>query len=65
MEKNRQKARKIASALVKLGLKKGDRLGTISPNNKEHLELIYAISGLEVLHTQLIRDYFLMKLFTL
>jgi fatty-acyl-CoA synthase len=38
-------ARKIASALVKLGLKKGDRLGTISPNNKEHLELIYAISG--------------------
>ena len=40
-----RKARKIASALVKLGLKKGDRLGTISPNNKEHLELIYAISG--------------------
>jgi len=40
-----KKARKIASALVKLGLKKGDRLGTISPNNKEHLELIYAISG--------------------
>ncbi len=40
-----RKARKIASALVKLGLKKGDRLGTISPNNKEHLELIYGISG--------------------
>ena len=40
-----KKARKIASAIVKLGLKKGDRLGTISPNNKEHLELIYAISG--------------------
>ena len=40
-----KKARRIASALVKLGLKKGDRLGTISPNNKEHLELIYAISG--------------------
>ena len=40
-----ERARKIASALDKLGLKKGDRLGTISPNNKEHLELLYAISG--------------------
>ena len=40
-----KKARKIASALVELGLKKGDRLGTICPNNKEHLEIIYAISG--------------------
>ena len=40
-----KKSRKIASALEKLGIKKGDRLGTISPNNKEHLELLYAISG--------------------
>ena len=40
-----EKARKIASTLHKLGIRKGDRLGTISANNKEHLELLYAISG--------------------
>lgn len=39
------RSRKLSSALVKLGLKKGDRVGTIAPNTSEHLELLYAISG--------------------
>ena len=32
-----EKARKIASTLHKLGIRKGDRLGTISANNKDCL----------------------------
>ena len=40
-----ERSRKMASALEGLGLKKGDRIGTIMPNNRSHLELLYAISG--------------------
>ena len=40
-----QNARRIASALTKLGLDPQDRLGTLAWNNRRHLELYYAVSG--------------------
>ena len=40
-----KRSRKIASALEGLGLGQGERVGTIMPNNRSHLELLYAISG--------------------
>ena len=39
------RSRRLSSALVKMGLRKGDRVGTIAPNTCDHLELLYAISG--------------------
>jgi len=40
-----RRSRKLANALEGLGLENGDRAGTIMPNNRSHLELLYAISG--------------------
>ena len=40
-----QRSRKLANAIEGIGLEKGDRIGTIMPNNRSHLELLYAISG--------------------
>lgn len=40
-----RKSRKIASSLKGLGLEDGDRVGTIMPNTRSHLELLYAVSG--------------------
>ena len=40
-----QRCRKLASALENTGLEDGVRIGTIMPNNRSHLELLYAISG--------------------
>ena len=40
-----QRCRKLASALENTGLEDGVRVGTIMPNNRSHLELLYAISG--------------------
>ena len=40
-----RRSRKLANALEGLGLENGDRVGTIMPNNRSHLELLYAISG--------------------
>jgi fatty-acyl-CoA synthase len=40
-----QRARKVASALDKLGLDQGDRVATIAWNDYRHLEVYYGISG--------------------
>jgi len=40
-----QRARKVASALDKLGLEQGDRVATIAWNDYRHLEIYYGISG--------------------
>lgn len=40
-----QNARKLASALSKLGLEPQDRIGTLAWNNRRHLEIYYATSG--------------------
>ena len=39
------RARKIASAIAKLGVSSGDRVATIAMNNMRHLELYFGISG--------------------
>ncbi len=48
-----KRTKKLANALVhKLGIKKGDRVGTFAWNHYEHLELYYAIPGVAaVCHT--------------
>lgn len=38
-------ARRLAAALGKLGLKQGDRIGTIAWNNHRHLKIWFAVSG--------------------
>jgi len=38
-------ARRLASALGKLGLKTGDRCGTIAWNNRRHLEIYFGVAG--------------------
>ncbi len=46
------RARKLAKALIALGIKPGDRVATIAWNGYRHLELYYAVSGIgAVLHT--------------
>jgi 3-(methylthio)propionyl---CoA ligase len=45
-------AARLAQALIRLGVKPGDRVATLSWNSREHLELYYAVSGMgAVLHT--------------
>ena len=39
------RARKLASALDKLGLDQGDRVATIAWNDYRHLEIYYGVSG--------------------
>jgi 3-(methylthio)propionyl---CoA ligase len=47
-----RRARKLANALQKLGIKPGDRVATIAWNTHRHLEVYFAVSGLgAVLHT--------------
>lgn len=47
-----RRARKLASALGKLGLKAGDRAATIAWNNHRHLEIYFGVSGGEfICHT--------------
>ncbi len=47
-----QRARKLASSLSTLGIKNGDRVGTLAWNGYRHLELYYGVSGSgAVLHT--------------
>jgi fatty-acyl-CoA synthase len=46
------RSRRLANALVGLGVKHGDRVGTLAWNGYRHLELYYAVSGSgAVLHT--------------
>ena len=50
------RVKRLAKALVKLGLVPGDRVGTFAWNNYQHLELYYAIPGAgAVCHTLNIR----------
>jgi acyl-CoA synthetase (AMP-forming)/AMP-acid ligase II len=45
-------ARRLAHALARLGVKRGDRVATMSWNSRAHLEVYYAVSGMgAVLHT--------------
>jgi len=40
-----QRSRRLANALDKLGLEKGDRVATIAWNDYRHLEIYYGVSG--------------------
>jgi fatty-acyl-CoA synthase len=47
-----QRAGRLASGLMGLGLKQGQRVGTLAWNTHRHLELYFAVSGMgSVLHT--------------
>jgi len=47
-----QRARRMANALVGLGVKQGERVGTLAWNGYRHMELYFAVSGSgSVLHT--------------
>jgi 3-(methylthio)propionyl---CoA ligase len=47
-----QRARQLAQALGRLGVKQGDRIGTLAWNGYRHLETYYAASGMgAVIHT--------------
>jgi YD repeat-containing protein len=47
-----RRAKQLAQALLKLGIKAGDRVGTLAWNTFRHFELYYAISGIgAVCHT--------------
>ncbi|MFP5384388.1 MAG: 3-(methylthio)propionyl-CoA ligase [Gammaproteobacteria bacterium] len=46
------RAAKVANALARLGIKRGDRVGTLAWNTYRHLELYFGVSGSgAVLHT--------------
>src|SRR5437588_10612114 len=47
-----RRSRQLAQALLKLGIRPGDRVGTLAWNTFRHFELYYAISGIgAVCHT--------------
>lgn len=51
-----KRTRKLASALAHLGVKRGDRIGTLAWNDHRHLEAYFAIPSMgAVLHTINIR----------
>lgn len=51
-----QRTRRLASALEKLGINRGDRVGTFAWNHHRHLEIYFAAPGMgAVLHTINIR----------
>ncbi|MES3024654.1 MAG: long-chain-fatty-acid--CoA ligase [Pseudomonadota bacterium] len=46
------RARQMANALSRLGVRQGERIGTLAWNGHRHMELYYAVSGMgAVLHT--------------
>lgn len=46
------RVRKLANALLKAGVKKGDRVATIAWNNYRHIEVYYAVSSIgAIVHT--------------
>ncbi len=47
-----RRARQLANALLRLGVKPGDRVATLAWNGYRHMELYYAVAGIgAVLHT--------------
>jgi fatty-acyl-CoA synthase len=47
-----RRAKKLANALTRLGVVKGDRIGTLAWNGYRHFELYYGVSGMgAVMHT--------------
>jgi 3-(methylthio)propionyl---CoA ligase len=47
-----RRSRRLARALLRLGIKPGDRVGTLAWNNYRHYELYYGVSGIgAVCHT--------------
>ncbi len=51
-----ERTRRLSSALKRLGIQKGERVGTLAWNHHRHLEAYFAIPGVEaVLHTINIR----------
>ncbi len=47
-----RRSKKLARALLRLGIRPGDRVATIAWNTRRHLELYFAVSGLgAILHT--------------
>ncbi|MCL4798612.1 MAG: long-chain-fatty-acid--CoA ligase [Burkholderiales bacterium] len=47
-----RRARQLAQALARLGVREGDRIGTLAWNGYRHLELYYGVSGMgAVTHT--------------
>src|SRR5690348_1903527 len=51
-----ERAEKLAAALFRLGVKRGDRVGTFAWNTQEHLEAYFAVPAMgAVLHTLNIR----------
>jgi fatty-acyl-CoA synthase len=51
-----ERTRRLSSALKRLGVQKGERIGTLAWNHHRHLEAYFAIPGVEaVLHTINIR----------
>jgi fatty-acyl-CoA synthase len=47
-----RRARQLAQALTRLGVREGDRIGTLAWNGYRHLELYYGVSGMgAVTHT--------------
>ena len=47
-----KRARQLAQALARLGVKEGDRVGTLAWNGYRHFEAFYGISGMgAVMHT--------------
>ena len=48
----RQRSKRLANALIAMGVRRGDRVATIAWNGYRHLELYYAVSGIgAILHT--------------
>ena len=46
------RSRRLADALGKLGVKQGDRIGTLAWNTHRHMEVYYAVAGMgAVCHT--------------
>jgi acyl-CoA synthetase (AMP-forming)/AMP-acid ligase II len=47
-----RRSKQVAKALIALGIKPGDRIGTLAWNGYRHMELYYGVSGMgAVLHT--------------
>ena len=47
-----RRSKQVANALIRLGIKGGDRVGTLAWNGYRHMELYYGVSGMgAVLHT--------------